>query len=89
MIRKDVIYKGRVQGVGFRWTTNHISRQFSVTGTVQNRADGTVHLVVEGEQKEVEAFMMAIAERMTTNIKETTIHEADYLGEFEDFRVLY
>ncbi|MGC6449491.1 MAG: acylphosphatase, partial [Pirellulaceae bacterium] len=31
MIRRDVIYHGRVQGVGFRWTTNRLARDFAVS----------------------------------------------------------
>jgi acylphosphatase len=58
--RLKVIYSGRVQGVGFRYTTKMTARGFDVTGTVRNRSDGTVELIAEGERSELEAFRDAI-----------------------------
>ena len=89
MIRRDVIYSGRVQGVGFRWTTKHIAANYSVTGSVENRDDGTVFLAVEGEKDEVAAFMEAIATRMKTNIRETLVNEGIPKGADTEFKVRY
>ena len=89
MIRRDVIYRGRVQGVGFRWTTNHIAKEFDVNGTVENRTDGTVYLVVEGQLEEVDAFMLAIKGRMKNNIKDVSVTDSTSSGNFGDFRVNY
>lgn len=76
--RLRVIYHGRVQGVGFRYTTDRIARGFAVTGTVRNQADGTVELIVAGESRDVREFLSAIADRFDGNItqtKETTLNE--------------
>jgi acylphosphatase len=63
-----VIYTGRVQGVGFRWTTRSIARRFPVTGTVRNLSDGTVELVAQGPATGVADFLAAVAERMGEQI---------------------
>ena len=89
MIRRDVIYQGRVQGVGFRWTTNRLARDFAVSGTVENRSDGSVYMVVEGQESEIDQFMEAIATRMSTNIKSTSIQEGIASKKFQEFRVNY
>ena len=89
MIRRDVIYRGRVQGVGFRWITNQIAKEFDVNGTVENRTDGTVYLVVEGQLEEVDAFMLAIKGRMKNNIKDLSVTDSISSGNFGDFRVNY
>ena len=89
MIRRDVIYHGRVQGVGFRWTTNRLARDFAVSGTVENRSDGSVYMVVEGQESEIDQFMEAIATRMSTNIKSTSIQEGIASKKFQEFRVNY
>ncbi len=89
MIRRDVIYTGRVQGVGFRWTTNHIAKNYDVLGSVENRDDGSVYMVVEGPEKDVDVFMDAIAERMAGNIKETTVHQGSASGDLVGFHVNY
>ena len=57
MIARRVIFEGRVQGVGFRYTTKDIAKGFEVCGTVKNLTDGTVELEVMGERDEVEAFL--------------------------------
>jgi acylphosphatase len=55
-----VLYSGRVQGVGFRYTVKRLTTGFEVTGTVRNLADGRVELIAEGQRPELEAFREAI-----------------------------
>ena len=43
-MRINVVYAGRVQGVGFRATAREIAADFAVTGWVRNQPDGTVLL---------------------------------------------
>ena len=62
MAAKRVIFEGRVQGVGFRYTTKDIARGFDVRGSVKNLPDGTVELLIDGEAEEVAAFLKEIAE---------------------------
>jgi acylphosphatase len=62
MIARRVIFEGRVQGVGFRYTTKDLARGFEVCGTVKNLPEGTVELEVMGEREEVEAFLKEVAE---------------------------
>lgn len=62
MIAKRVIFGGRVQGVGFRYTTKDLARGFDVCGWVKNLDDGTVELQVMGEADEIEDFIKEIAE---------------------------
>jgi acylphosphatase len=60
--RLHVIYSGRVQGVGFRYTAKNVATGFEVTGIVRNLPDGTVELVAEGLKDELEGFQQAIRE---------------------------
>jgi acylphosphatase len=57
-----VIYSGRVQGVGFRYTAKNVATGFGVTGIVRNLADGTVELIAEGLKDELEGFQQAVRE---------------------------
>ncbi len=45
---------GRVQGVGFRYSTRSAARRLGVAGYVENLADGTVRVECEGEPEAVE-----------------------------------
>ena len=62
MLAKKVIFEGRVQGVGFRYTVKDLSRGFEACGWVKNLPDGSVELQVMGESDEVESFIKEIAE---------------------------
>lgn len=62
MIAKRVIFEGRVQGVGFRYTTKDLARGFEVCGWVKNLPDGTVEMQVMGEKGELDDFLKEITE---------------------------
>ena len=58
----QIIYSGRVQGVGFRYTAKRTAAGFEVTGLVRNLSDGRVELVAEGTREELEGFRQGIRE---------------------------
>lgn len=60
--RLQVLYSGRVQGVGFRYTAKTVANGYEVTGTIRNLPDGRVELILEGEKEEAEAFRQALKE---------------------------
>ena len=64
----EVWYSGNVQGVFFRANTQDISKQYAVSGYVQNLHDGRVHLFAQGDHAEIERFLAAVSERMRSNI---------------------
>jgi acylphosphatase len=66
-----VFFSGRVQGVGFRYQTMQVAKEFDVSGCVQNLADGRVQLDVEGAVGEVRGFVTAVQERMVGYIRKT------------------
>lgn len=49
---------GRVQGVYFRAATQHQAQQLGLTGWVRNCPDGTVELLAEGEQADVQDLVV-------------------------------
>jgi acylphosphatase len=62
VIARRVIFEGRVQGVGFRYTTKDLAKGFEVRGWVKNLPEGSVELQVSGEREEVEAFLKEITQ---------------------------
>lgn len=61
---ETVFFTGRVQGVGFRFSTLQVAKEFEVAGFVANLPDGRVRLEAEGQAAEVEAFVSAVEIRM-------------------------
>ena len=47
-IREHIIFRGRVQGVGFRYQAMYACRAYGATGWVENLPDGSVEMEVQG-----------------------------------------
>ncbi len=77
---KRVIYRGRVQGVGFRYTAHGLARGYAAAGLVRNLPTGEVELVAEGAADQVDAFLAAVAERMADFIESATVQDAPPTG---------
>ena len=48
---------GMVQGVNFRWFTQHRATELGLAGWVKNCADGSVEIVAEGDQEALERLL--------------------------------
>ncbi|MFC1581996.1 acylphosphatase [Planctomycetota bacterium] len=86
-MRQKTIFKGHVQGVGFRYTAASIATHFLVTGYVRNLPDGAVELVAEGERAEVEGLIADIKERIGLNIRSVLEVSEPETGSFPDFKI--
>ncbi|NLX58154.1 MAG: acylphosphatase [Phycisphaerae bacterium] len=87
MIRRETLFRGTVQGVGFRWSVLRVASEHAVTGYVRNCADGSVEMVAEGDAAEVEAFCRAVGQRMSDYIRDVRAADAPATGEFRGFEV--
>jgi acylphosphatase len=84
-----VNYSGRVQGVGFRYTTRSIASRFDLVGYVRNLSDGRVELVAEGEAAELHAFLEAVKETLGHYIREAAVNRSAPTGEFDSFEIRF
>ena len=50
---RHVVFRGRVQGVGFRAHVENVAARTGVEGFVRNRRDGTVEAAFAGDAKAV------------------------------------
>jgi acylphosphatase len=57
VIRRRVVIRGRVQGVGFRYSLARAAETRGVAGWVRNLPDGAVEAIFEGEREPVEAML--------------------------------
>ncbi len=89
MVLRRVVFHGRVQGVGFRYSTASIARGFPVTGYVKNRPDRTVELVVEGSPANLDAFVEEVSARFDRYIVRVDCEELASDGSFVEFGIRY
>lgn len=86
--RLQILYEGRVQGVGFRYTVKTLASGFELTGTVRNLADGRVELVAEGTKDELSAFQHAIRESELGHfIRNETVEWGESQGNIRGFEI--
>ena len=74
-VHRRAIYRGRVQGVGFRVTTDRLATGFCVSGYVKNLSDGTVEVVALGDALEVDGFLAAIERKFAEKIRDCSISD--------------
>jgi acylphosphatase len=82
---ETVYFSGHVQGVGFRYTTLSVAKEFELTGRVSNLADGRVLLDVEGAPKEINAFLAVLEERMHGYIRKVERSSSQGPAQYQDF----
>jgi acylphosphatase len=81
MRRVHVIVRGRVQGVGYRYTLRMVAREAGVSGWVRNRRDGTVEAEVEGEPEQVDDVLAWMAEGPPgSRVESATVADAATTG---------
>jgi acylphosphatase len=87
--RRRIYFSGRVQGVGFRYTTERLAKGFDVAGTVRNLPDGRVELLVQGEWPVISEFLTSIVTEMEPYIHDVT-SETEPVDEqlTSDFRIV-
>ena len=60
--RADVRFRGKVQGVNFRYFTRKYARQMNVRGWVKNQPDGSVEALFEGENEAIDEVIRLLTE---------------------------
>jgi acylphosphatase len=84
MVVRRLSIRGRVQGVGYRWSMTREATRLGVAGWVRNRLDGSVEAVVTGKVTDVQAII-AWAQRgpAGAQVIAVEVHAAE--GEFHGF----
>ena len=59
MRRLRIIFRGEVQGVGFRWTSRRVALEAGCTGWVRNESDGSVTLELQGTDEQIANYFGA------------------------------
>jgi len=87
--RVEVFYSGRVQGVGFRYTVQHIARGYAVTGFVKNLVDGRVQLVAEGRPEAVAGLLEEIDQDLGHHVRHAQRSAGPATGRFRTFQIAF
>lgn len=87
--RKEIVFHGRVQGVGFRWTAIQHARDLGLTGWVRNEYDGTVTMEVQGEDERIDALVEGLYADRWIRIDNIDVRSKKIVPGEKDFSVKY
>ena len=60
MIRKQIVFHGWVQGVGFRYRAIQAANKNGAAGWVRNDPGGTVTMEIQGTEEQIDNVIIAI-----------------------------
>ncbi len=89
IVAKRIIFRGQVQGVGFRYTSLRIAAGYELTGLVRNLPDGTVEMLAQGMKGEIANCITDIQAYFGGHIRDYGIEEIPYNPGYTDFRISY
>jgi len=89
MVAKHMIFIGRVQGVGFRFTAHRIAKRCQLTGFVRNLTDGTVEMLAQGQPEDINDCIRDIEESFAGYLRETKIEEVPLDPRYRNFKITF
>ena len=87
-IQRRVFFSGRVQGVGFRYSTHSICSELGLRGFVRNLQDGRVEAVLQGADPTVEKAVGMIRGRFSGFIDALEVQAEVVDHRLRDFRIV-
>ncbi|MDO4649720.1 MAG: acylphosphatase [Eubacteriales bacterium] len=81
MIRKHIIFYGRVQGVGFRFYAVNKARQLGLTGWVENLYDGSVEMEVQGTEEKIDELVYYLDQQRFIRIEGMDVKRQEVISE--------
>ncbi|MDO5026416.1 MAG: acylphosphatase [Tissierellia bacterium] len=89
MQRYKIIFKGRVQGVGFRYRALRIANSLNLLGSVKNLYDGSVEVILQGKKLAINTFIKRIKEERFIRVEDINCFELDLDNTLDSFEILY
>ncbi len=84
-----MIFSGRVQGVGFRFTAESAAGSLGVTGWVKNLRGGGVEIVAEADEETLKDFISRLGEEFAGYIRDKEVAWENPTGEFREFGIRF
>ncbi len=86
-IELHAIFKGSVQGVGFRASVRSMATKLEIVGTIQNLDDGSVELIGQAPKQTLETFILNIQNRFPAS-QISSISYTKPIKPFSSFTIL-
>jgi acylphosphatase len=88
-VAKHIIFSGRVQGVGFRFTARRIAGRYELSGFVRNLPNGTVEMFAQGGANDVAQCLRDIGEAFAGYVRDAKIEDALPDARYDGFSIAF
>ena len=89
MIRKRIVFFGRVQGVGFRYHARYAASLYGCTGWARNEDDGSVTMEIQGAEGQIGKVLLAIQRERHIRIDGLDVQDIPVNESERGFRTVY
>ena len=89
MVARHIIFIGRVQGVGFRFTAHRMASRHQLAGFVRNLSNGSVEMLAQGTSDDIEDCIQDLKENYPGYIREMNVEEIPPDPQHTDFRITF
>jgi len=86
---KKIIFSGRVQGVGFRFTALNVANRYHLTGYVRNLSNGSVEMLLQGPAETIDTCIPDILDSFAGCIRQTDVEAVAADPKLIDFKITF
>ena len=73
LVRKNIIFYGKVQKVGFRLEIYCLAKRLGLTGVVENLEDGNVEATLQGSEVEIDFLIKKMIRLKRARVKDVKV----------------
>ena len=88
VVRKRVVFSGRVQKVGFRLELFTIAHRLNLTGWVKNLEDGSVEAEPQGDESRVNFLIKSMKDLKRASVKNCDVITTTISSDRNDFTIV-
>ena len=86
-LRRELRFRGNVQGVGFRWRARQAAGELGLTGWVQNLEDGSVLMQVQGPEQDIDRLLLHLEASRYIRIENMSVKSLPLAAHEDGFSV--
>ena len=88
IVRKKVVFSGRVQNVGFRLEIHRIAQRMELSGWVRNLEDGSVEAELQGEESKIQFLIECMQSLKRASVNKLMMSDLPIQEDEENFTIV-
>jgi acylphosphatase len=89
IVAKHIVFSGRVQGVGFRFSALNIANRYRLTGYVRNLSNGAVEMLAQGPEETIDNCIRDLQDSFAGYVRQMDVESVTLDPKLTDFRITF